>query len=367
MKITLQKQELESILTNLQSFLNTDITQITSHILLQTINNEIILKATNNEMGIKAKIQNEAINEDEKITISGKNFLNLIKPLDNEKIELTNDNERIKIKQKSTTIFLDQFIADEFPTFPENYESTKLNIDSKNFIDSLKKIHPIIPNNYPKEEFKNAFIDIQEYKINFVSTDGKRLEMLGFKTQSIDKLNFMISKKAIGEIKKLFNESINIYFSDNNIIIENDKYTFWTRIPNGKYIDYERIIPKSFKYEIIINKEKLLDHLKKANSNTTKFTINKNQITLDAYPDDEKTSKNHDVNTFFDLDSADNKNFIDKIKDENEIIFLNGKHIIDYLMYADTANIKFCINENKNAACIFESDNFTLILMPIIL
>lgn len=365
MKITINKSTIESVISNFQTFLEKrDKSQITSHILIQTNNDKIILRATDYEIGITARIQNESIENNEEITVDGKKFLDSLKNLKDDKITLQNKDDKLEIKQGKSTIKLPSFVAENFPNFPENYENSKINIDSKNLIDSLKKLQPVIEINNPRAEYRNALIDIKEYKFNFVATDTKRLEIISFNNQSIDKLNFMFPKKAISEVQKFFNnEESSIYFYDNNIIIENEKYTFWTRIPNGNFIDYEKVVPKDIKHKIHIDKNKMIESLKIINSisNQVKLIFSKNQLIFESINDEDSNAT-----TEIELNEELNKDFISNFS-EDVVICVNSRHILDFIININTESFEFGINEKKNSACILKSENFILTMMPILI
>ncbi len=364
MKITMNKNSIESIVSNFQPFLEKrDLSQITSHILIETKNNEVIFKATDYEIGIIAKIQNENNEENEKITVNGRKLLDSLKNLRDDKITISNNEDKLEIKQNKAKISLPSFIADNFPEFPKDYHKSKINIDSKNLVDSLKRLIPVIEINNPRAEYRNALVDIKEYKFNFVATDTKRLEIISFNNQSIDKISFMIPKRAISEIQKFFNDEANIYFHEKNIIIENEKYTFWTRIPNGNFIDYEKVVPKDIKYRINIDKEKMIESLKIINSisNQVKMIFSKDKIIFQSL-----SNEDSNATTEIEIDSEINKDFINKIE-EDILICVNSRHILDFITHINTPHFEFGINENKNSACVLKSENFILTMMPILI
>lgn len=369
MKITINKSALESIVSSLQPFVEKrDLSAVTSHILIVAQNGEVILKATDYEMGLIAKIHCEQIDEDGLLTLNGKKFLDTLKNLRDDNITIQSkvdkkDEPFAEIKQGKAKINLMCFIAEEFPKSPENYQSSKINIDSKNLIESLKKLVPVIEINNPRTEYRNALIDMREYEFNLVATDTKRLEVITFSNQSVEKQNFMFPKKAIVEVQKLFSEDAQIYFNDNNIILENDKFTFWTRIPNGNFIDYKKVIPKDIKYKIQIDKDKMLEALKIINSIThqVKLIFDKDKISFESIIND------YDDKAFteIELDSEQNKDFIDNFSESVEIS-INSKHILDFIPFISTQFFEFGINEKVNAACVLKSENFVLTMMPII-
>lgn len=362
MKFTINKNSLETFINNCQPFLNKDKNNdIKAYILILAKKNEIELRATDLEIGIKAKIKLENIEKEGETAIHGKMFLDSLKNLRDEKITIEEKETHLEIKQNKTKIEIQTVITDNFPKFPDNYEKSKINIDSLNLINSLKKIFPVIDISNPRQECKNALINIKEYQFDFIATDTKRLELISFNNQSIDKLSFMIQKRAISELQKLFTEPSDIYYHENYLIVENEQYTFFTNIPNGNFIDYERVIPKEIKYKINIEKNKMIEAIKIINSisNQVKMTFNQNKILLESM-----NGRDSKANTEIDLNPALNK---DLKLNEEIVIGINSRHIIDYINHIDTNSFEFGINENLNSACMLKSDNFTLVCMPILI
>lgn len=362
MKFTINKNTLETIINNFQPFLSKDKNNdIKSYILILAREDEIELRATDLEIGIKAKIKLENIEEQGETAIHGKMIMDSLKNLRDEKIIIEADEDHLEIKQNKTKIEIQTVVTDNFPQFPNNYEKSKINIDSISLINSLKKIFPVIDINNPRQECKNALINIKEYQFDFIATDTKRLELISFNNQSIDKLKIMIQKRAINELQKLFNESAEIYYHENYLIVENKQYTFFTNIPNGNFIDYEKVIPKEIKYKINIEKNKMIEAIKIINSisNQVKITFTKNKILLESM-----NGRDSKANTEIELNMALNKNLN---LEEDVTIGINSRHIIDYINHIDTNSFEFGINENINSACIFKSDNFTLVCMPILM
>lgn len=366
MKIKINKSKIENIISNFQPFLEKrDNSQITSHILIETQPNIVILKATDYEIGIMTKIQDTSITTEEKIAVNGKEILNVLKSLKDREIELNSDENELEIKQEKTKIKLQIFTGENFPDFPKDYKNSKINIDSNNIINSLKKIFPVIEPNSSRMEIRNALIDIKDSQIKFVATDTKRLEVISFNHPSIEKIQFMFPRRAIIEAQKFFSDQANIYFNENNIIIENELHTFFTRIPNGNFLDYERVIPKdsNIKYKIKIDKEKMIESLKIISSVSKKVKLNfyKEKVVFESINDSDAKAM-----TEIEIDDELNKEFIDSI-DNNIEICVTSQHILEYIKNIDSTHFEFGINENKNSACLLKSENFILVVIPTIL
>ena len=185
MIITIPKSIIENILVHASPFLEKkDTSQITSHVYLKASNGVLTLKATDYEIGFLVTTDQVNITQDGEITANGKKFLDIVRILKDGDINLEVKNATLFITQAHSNFKLPTFSHNEFPEFP-NYEGKpRISIDSHTLIESLKKITPAIDTNNPKFELNGALIDIQKEKINFASTDTRRLAVVELSNQS---------------------------------------------------------------------------------------------------------------------------------------------------------------------------------------
>lgn len=356
MKISIFKNTLEVVLNNFQAFLDKrDFSQITSHIFFKTIDNKLLLRATDYEIGIQAQIDVFKIEEEGQGTVSGKQILEIIKRLKEDKeILLTTDQDNLVIKQGKSQFKLPMFNSEEFPSFPSYNTETKIQIPSNQFIEAIKKINPAVGTNNPKIELNGALLDIKEYMINFVATDTRRLALVKYETQSIATLSIIIPKKALNEIQKLCVDELELYHNENQLIIQTGIYTFSTKLTNGRFPDYERIIPKSFAHTLELPKSEIIAEIRKINSisQEIKMTFKPNEIFLESMG-----SENAQGNTQCEIQT----NF------ENEFsIGMNSKSLLDFLAQVNEETFTLCLNEASNPFMV-KSENFSTIIMPIVL
>ena len=82
MKIIAQKQLIETVLIQMQPFLEKkDITQIISHLYIKTMDNTVILETTNTETGLIVKIENVVIEKKSKISLNSINLIKFLKTI----------------------------------------------------------------------------------------------------------------------------------------------------------------------------------------------------------------------------------------------------------------------------------------------
>ncbi len=348
MHIKIQKPVFESIVNQVVPFTEKkDNTQITSHVLI-IADDDLILKATDKEIGIKIKTEAEILKKG-KITINAKKLSDIIKALQNKEIEIKKEDDYIIITQDTSIYKLSTFNADEFPEFPNPNDLNELEIKNEEFIDAIKKIFPVIDNNNPKYELNGALFDIKE-NTNFVSTDTRRLAVY-YSDAKGKEAKIIVPKRSISEIKRIFNEDMKIFYDDVYLILKDENVMFFTKLINGKYPAYEKIIPQSFKYEITLPKNEFLSHLKQISivSNEVKITIRKNEIIFESFSDDLIQAK-----TSFKIDT-----------NIDEFVFaVNSKYLIDFLNTINNEDFNLCLNE-PNIPFELKSDKFITIVMPL--
>jgi DNA polymerase-3 subunit beta len=357
MKVELNKQIFENILSNMQAFLEKrDLSQITSHIFIGALeNNNLLIKATDKSFGLKTNIKNANIKSSGNITVNGKKILDIIRRLKDDNIILESIKNDLIIRQNKTKFKLPSFDTQEFPEFPTIENKKSISIDNNlNFINSLKKVTPSIDNNNPKQELNGALLDIKENYINIISTDTKRLTFLKLDNIQNNEINIIIPKKSILEIQKIFFDDLEIFFDETDLIIKSNNYEFFTKLINGKFPDYKRVIPSETKFNIVLPKNEIINHIKLINSisNNIRLDIKKDKIVFKSISEENNEAQSE---LEIDLDIS-----------EDISISSNSRFLLDFLSIIDEDEFTLKIN-SKELPFVITSKNISKIIMPIIL
>ncbi len=355
MKIEINKSLLEQVLAQMQPFLEKkDLSQITSHVYLEANQNELLIKATDYETGLKTAITDVKVINPGNATANGKKLLDIVRILKEGEVTLSTLDDTLQITQNQSKFKLPMFDANEYPKFPDIDALPQIDIKAGEFIASLKKITPAIDTNNPKFELNGALIDIKEDKINFVATDTRRLAIVTLEQTMEKSFNLIIPKKAIIEIQKLFFDDITMYYDETYLIIKSGSYLFFTKLINGKFPDYERIIPKSLNYTLTLPKDKMVEAIKQITiaSNEIKLTFLKDRIIFKSL-----SQENIEAQTEIEIPTPFEEKFV---------MAVNSRYILDFLNNIDTTEFTMGINE---AELPFElaSQNFITIVMPIVI
>ncbi len=355
MKIAISKSVLENILIHAQPFLEKkDTSQITSHIYFEVTSNRLIVKSTDHEVGLIIENEDISVTESGKITANGKKMLDIVRILKEGDVILKSERDTIHIQQAHSNFRLPAFNSDEFPAFPTSDDKPNIKIDSHLLIDSLKKITSATDTNNPKFELNGALIDIRSDSINFVSTDTRRLALVHIANINDTELALIVPKKAIVEIQKLFFDNIEISYDNTYLIIRSDQFTFYTKLINGKFPDYTRIIPKEITHTLILPKEKMIDAIKQITtiSNDMKLTFKDQKILFESLSDD-----NIEAKTEIDHNTGISSSFT---------LAVNSRYLLDFL--AQIKGIEFTMGLNEpNLPFTLEENDFKTIVMPIVI
>jgi DNA polymerase-3 subunit beta len=355
MKMTIDKSVLENILLHLQPFLEKkDTSQITSHICLSTDGRILSAKATDYEIGLILQTHAHTVQEPGAITANGKKLLDVVRSFKDEEIEIELIKDQLHLRQKRSNFKLPTYKSSEFPTFPSTDGKPNIVIDSRFLIESLKKITPAADTNNPKFELNGALIDIKTNQINFVATDTRRLALVHIDNENNEELSIIVPKKAIIEIQKLFFDNIEIYYDNTHLIIKSENSLFYTKLINGKFPDYNRIIPKECSRTIELPKATVISAIKQITtvSNDLKLTFSDDSISFESLSDD-----NIEAKTAIEIENGFDSPFI---------LAINSRYILDFL--GQIQNNTFTLEANEsNHPFVLKSDNFKTIVMPIVI
>jgi len=355
MIITISKSIIENILIHAGPFLEKkDTSQITSHVYLNASNGSLTIKATDYEIGFLVTTQNVNISQDGSITANGKKFLDIVRILKDGNINLEVRNDTLHISQAHSNFKLPTFSHNEFPEFPSYEGKARISIESHTLIESLKKIKPAIDTNNPKFELNGALIDIKQDSINFASTDTRRLAVVNVNNQSPNELSIIIPKKAIIEIQKLFFDDIELYYDETNLIIHSEQYTFFTKLINGKFPEYSRIIPREIANSLVLPKAIMIDSIKQITTISTdvKITFLNDIITFESLSDDNIEAKTEISHT---------TGFSEPFS-----LAINSRYLLDFLNSINSSEFNIGLNEG-NLPFILSDENFKTVVMPIVI
>lgn len=166
------------------------------------------------------------------------------------KVEFLGDSLQIKSGRKRFK--LPALSADAFPEFPEPGDLSEIKIDSIELAQLSKSVLFASGINDVRYVLNGVFIGN-----HIVGTDGHRMSWID---SGLD-CNLIIPRDSVNLIPEISGGKV--YFNQNVLCIEFDNLMFKTKLVDGKYVSYERLIP-SYTKSISVNKTEFIDSIKSA-------------------------------------------------------------------------------------------------------
>lgn len=347
---------------------------ILNNILISAEKNFLNLSATDLELGIKywSLIKDE---KEGKITVPAKTLSNFIALLPGDKINIELKNQILNITCQDYQTKIKGLSAEEFPIIPKIENENFIELNCQVFCDGLSKVVDFATSNQTRAELSGIYFNFKKDGLYLTATDSFRLaEKTLFFVKKTDKdFSFILPQKSVREIINILagrEGKINLYFSPSQVLFEylmaevqHPQIQIISRVIDGDYPDYQEIIPKKYEVQVILPREKFLNHIKTASI----FSGKTNEVKIRLNPQKEGIeilSQNPEL--------GENMSFLqgqvkyEKTPKEMEVSF-NHRFLADGLLNIKDAEVIFELNgEDGPAALKPKADSsYIYIVMPI--
>lgn len=267
---------------------------VLSNVLLTAEKGLLSLSTTNLETAITTKIA-AVVEKTGKTTVPVKQLAELTSLLKEEKVNLSLENNNLVIEGKKTRNSLNTTPASEFPPIVIKEGQPNLIIKEKNLREAIEQISIATSQDESRPLLGGARITQKGGKIEVAATDGYRLSVkeVTSEKQEIEK-NLIMPIRTLLEVIRVAGEQkakeakILILGEQNQAVFIFEETEIISRLIEGEFPNFQRIIPSSFTTRVIIDKEELLNSVKMAaifareSANIVKFSIKNKTLTLSA-------------------------------------------------------------------------------------
>ena len=271
---------------------------------------KVEITATDLEIQIKTLTEVKKVIEEGEITVSARKMSELCRSLpDNEALEFDLNNGKLTVSSKNFHADFATISALDFPELESKEETNSLSISSSALQRLLNKTALCMASQDVRYYLNGLLVEYKGGEVNAVATDGHRLALATSpldKTITIDGERQILPRKAVLELSKILrqeNEDIKITFGNSSLSIQDENLDFSTKLIDGKFPDYEKVLPSGDPNSLEVSKESLQSALCRASvlSNEkyrgVRFALDKNTLKLTANnPEKESAEELLDVN-----------------------------------------------------------------------
>jgi DNA polymerase-3 subunit beta len=342
---------------------------ILANVLVQVKDNALRLMATDAEVEIICTIPLEANlsgdNEGE-TTLPARKFFDIVRSVnDNSTIQITVDEEdKAVIKAGKSRFTLSCLPAEDFPSSPQIEETCTFNLSQRTFKELIEQTSYAMGQNDVRYYLNGICLDLrQDGKLVVVATDGHRLSMAEeeFELPNNEPMQVIIPNKAIKELMQMLeggDSELTILIDNNHIkFIISDSITLTSKLIDGKYPDYQNVIPTAANKVVIVDVA------------TLKAAFNQSAIlSSDKVKGVRLSIGNHLMKVSSrnsDQEEAEIDCEVDYDGEELEIGF-NVKYLLDALSIITTQEVELHFTNNDSSCMILprEIDSVKGVIMP---
>jgi DNA polymerase III subunit beta len=372
MKLSILQENLAKAVTLASRFASTrSQLPILGNILLTATKTKLNISSTNLEISVSAKI-GAKIEEEGEISVPAKVLSELVGNLPKELIEIESDKEQLKIKTVGFSSNLLGMNSSDFPKIPSSLDKEKSFLVSKTqLIEALPKALFSAGVDETRPILTGVLFVIQKNCLVLVATDGFRLSKKKIDIKSTKESSVVIPKGVLNELLRISGESDDISFEidekNKQVVFGNENVVLTSRLLEGEYPDFEKIIPKNSSISIRLDKEEFLRAVKLASifaresANIVKIKLAKDFVNVLAESGNsgsQETKVDAKISGYSEIDSGSASKF--------EVAF-NYRFLEEFLhsVSGEEVLIEFTTTDKAGVFKDSSDPNFLHLIMPV--
>ena len=272
MNINITKETLEKPLSQIIGVVEKRQTlPILGNVFLELNQNKLTLVGSDLETEITTRVDNVG-GSDGKTTVSAKKLFDICRSLPTDSqlsLEVEEDN-KMMVKAGKSRFTLQTLNAVDYPRLEETQWKHEFGLSQQQLSNLLTRTSFSMAQQDVRYFLNGLLLEIRNDEILSVATDGHRLA----KTQvpvsdlGVDLVQSIVPRKAVIEIAKFLDagsdDIVQVKLNASHILIQSGDFMFISKLIDGRFPDYEKVIPANLNKHVLINRENLIEILSRA-------------------------------------------------------------------------------------------------------
>lgn len=364
MKFTVERAQLLECVSRLQKVVGAKTAMpVLEGILISAEQGKVTLAAYNLEMGMKKEIYAKC-DEEGDIVINAKLLSEILRRMNGIQVEIEADSRLMcHIKSGEAVFDIMGMASSDFPEIPFATDGMKFSLEGDMLCDMVKgTIFAVAQVEGTRPILTGLNFSIKNGILQMVAIDGYRLAIRRQKVDLINDCEFIVSGRALNEAIKLIDEStesVDITVSGRLISFNIDGYVFTSRLLEGEFVNYEKIIPTEYSQRIKVSCHDIINTVERVSLLISEtFTTPVRCIFSEE-------------NTVFSCATSMGRateTFSAELEGEPFEIGLNSRYLLEALRACDTEKVQIRFNGSNSGVLILsnnDNDNdFLYLIMP---
>jgi DNA polymerase-3 subunit beta len=321
---------------------------ILGNVLVNAAKKQVKLTATDLEVELQAQVTT-AVAEPGDITLPARKLLDICRTLPDEaELDISVKNDRALIKSGKSRFTLSTLPASEFPIIDKLKSVNKIALPQRELLQLIARTSFAMAQQDVRYYLNGLMLESTAGILRAVATDGHRLALcqITADTGDVAEQQVIVPRKGIQELLRLLEDSDNavqLEISTNHIRITTEDLRFTSKLIDGRFPDYQRVIPKNVDKQLLVDRELLRQALTRTSilSNEKyrgiRLDVSKNNIKIQAHnPEQEEAIEEIDV----------------RYDDDNLVVGFNVTYLLDVLNVLDYPEVSIFLNDANSSALI---------------
>ena len=370
MKLTIERTALLNALSHVQNVVERRNTiPILSNILLEATGDTLRLTAT--DLDIEAVDSADAkVASDGAVTAPAGTLFDVIRKLPagaDIDLSLNPENRQLGIQAGRSNFALPTLPAGDFQTMVSDADATQFNVDAAGLRRLIDKTRFAISTEETRYYLNGVYLHAAEtdkgVKLRTVATDGHRLALsqIDVPAGAEGLTGVIVPRKAVGEVRRLIDSEdgdVTVSVSDTKIVFKAGRAQLTSKLIDGSFPDYARVIPKGNEKALIINNkafEAAVDRVSTVSaerSRSVKLSLSDGKLALAV--NSAETGQGHE-----EIECDYSESQMD--------IGFNAKYLLDVTAQIEAEDARFLFNDPASPALVLDpaDDSAQYVLMPL--
>ncbi|HHS13883.1 MAG TPA: DNA polymerase III subunit beta [bacterium] len=368
MKFTILQNDLLEALQRISGVVPTrSTTPILENILFELDEEKLKITGTDLEISITTGVTPKKIEQTGSIALPARVITEMIRSLPAIPVQFELDEtKRVRITTDQGYYQVAGISRNEFPDNPSLSEARSIELKNDLLRRMFSKTIFAVSSEELRPALMGVYMQIMPDEFRMVATDGHRLSKIIDSSFRFDEagIQMIIPPKAVQIALKNLNEegNIKLQLNQGGLCFIFDNTTLYTRLVEGEYPDYEKVIPRDNDKKMVVDRSLLMATVKRVSlfssalTHQVRFSLSQNRLAVCSEDADIGGEAREELNVEY--------------NDEPMELGYNAQYILDILKHVDDDKVVFTLKNPVRAAVVKplsqkENESFMMLIMPI--
>jgi DNA polymerase III subunit beta len=362
MKLQVTQENLSKALNNVARVASTRNTlPILSNVLIKTTDNRVCIAATNLNIAITQYIGSK-IKTKGSITVPARLTQDFVSNLPSGIIDLNLEDTKLHISTDKYKSVINGVISDDYPVMPTIQNGKKWSIASNKLKKALTQTVFSASNDDARPVLTGVYFNTHKNNLFIAATDSYRLAEKNTSPIKED-VSVLVPSSSIQDLLRILGDSddeVKVVCDEQQIQFKIGDTELVTRLIEGNYPDYKKLIPNKFKTSAVADRSALLNTIKVSSLFARESA---GSVVLEASTDDKAVTIRSVASQLGENTAAAEAD----VKGETGSITLNSRYLIDALSVMSGARVEIGFNDKLEPFVLrdVEDESYTHIVMPL--